>query len=262
MKEYQTLLVETHGRITRVTLNRPDKLNAVSEVMHEELSRVFRDLAEDTTTDLIVLTGAGRAFSAGGDADYLRRMHDDEEVIEEVTRQGRAIVMSLLDLNVPIIAAVNGDAVGLGCSIALACDCVIAADTARFGDPHVRMGLVAGDGGAVFWPLLVGPARAKEYLLTGRLLSASEAERIGLVNRAVTADTLWDEVNALAAAILANPLAAVRGTKRAINRAIVAEAAATLEFSLSLEAQSMRSADFAEAVAAFIEKRKPVYRAR
>jgi enoyl-CoA hydratase len=262
MKRYDTLRLETDRGVTRLTLNRPDKLNAVSARMHEELAEVFRDIADDEKTELVILTGAGRAFSAGGDAEFLQQLHRNEAVIEQVTRHGRAIILSLLDLDVPVIAAVNGDAVGLGCTLALACDCVIAAKTARFGDPHVRMGLVAGDGGAIFWPALIGPAKAKEYLLTGKLISASEAERLGLINRAVEPESLDDEVHALAAAILANPRGAVRGTKRAVNRALAAAAASTLEFTLSLEAQSMHSADFAEAVAAFVEKRKPVFRRR
>ncbi len=189
-------------------------------------------------------------------------MYQNEDVIEQVTRQGREIILSLLDLNIPVIAAVNGDAIGLGASIALCCDCVIAADTARFGDPHVRMGLVAGDGGAVIWPRLIGPARAKEYLLTGKLIAAPEAERLGLIYAAVPLDELWPAVQELAEGMLRWPQSAVRGTKRAINRSMVQAAGETLEFSLSLEAQTMHSEDFAEAVRAFVEKRQPEFRSR
>ncbi len=262
MRELTTMILEREGRIARLTLNRPERLNAVSAAMHEELSHVFRDIAGEPAIDLLVLTGAGRAFSSGGDAGFLQQMYQNEDVIEQVTRQGREIILSLLDLNIPVIAAVNGDAIGLGASIALCCDCVIAADTARFGDPHVRMGLVAGDGGAVIWPRLIGPARAKEYLLTGKLIAAPEAERLGLINAAVPLDELWPAVQELAEGMLRWPQSAVRGTKRAINRSMVQAAGETLEFSLSLEAQTMHSEDFAEAVRAFVEKRQPEFRSR
>ncbi|GIW09715.1 MAG: enoyl-CoA hydratase/isomerase family protein [Chloroflexi bacterium] len=258
----ESVLIERKGPRTTVTLNRPAALNAIALGLHRELARVFRELAEDEETALVVLTGAGRAFSAGGDMTFLQELQANDRLIEEVVRHGRTIILSLLELPQPVLAAVNGDAIGLGCSLALACDCVIAVETARFGDPHVRLGLVPGDGGALFWPALVGPARAKEYLFTGRLLPAPEAAQLGLINRAVPADALWPTVDALAEEILANPPAAVRGAKRAVNRAVFGEAGVLLDLSLALEAQTLASTAFREAVAAWLERRRPEFRGR
>lgn len=262
MQTYSTILTEKRDRILRLTFNRPERLNAVSLEMHRELSRIFFDAAEEPDVDLIVLTGAGRAFSAGGDMAMLEQASKDPAMVEEIVRHARLIATGLLQLDTPVIAAVNGDAVGLGCTIALMCDVIIAAESVRFGDPHVRVGLAAGDGGALIWPRLIGPARAKEYLLTGKLMSTVEAERTGLINAVVPLDELEAAVAAMAESILKQPRMAVRLTKRAVNASLIAEASRTLELSLNLEAQTMASADFAEAVVAFQQKRTPKFTGR
>src|SRR6185295_5892502 len=162
---YQTLRFERRGRILRITIDRPP-MNAVDDAMHEDFSRVFDEVNRDATCDVVVLTGAGKAFSAGGDAAWLQAMAEDPARFRAIAPAAKRIVFGLLELEKPIICRLNGPAAGLGATVALLCDVIVAADTATIGDPHVRMGLVAGDGGAVIWPQLIGYARAKELLMT------------------------------------------------------------------------------------------------
>ena len=174
---YETIKFDRNENVLTVTLNRPDRLNAVSVQMHHELSTLFRYISADKQSDVVVLTGAGRAFSAGGDLYHLDQARQDPALFYEDMRQGKQLISSLLDCDKPVICRMNGDAIGLGATIALFCDIIIAADEARIGDPHVRVGYAAGDGGAVIWPQLIGYARAKQYLLTGDLISARRPSR-------------------------------------------------------------------------------------
>ena len=176
--KYETLRLDRSGALLTITLSRPEQRNAFSRTMHHELGRCLFELRHDHDIRLVVLTGEGRAFSAGG--DMTEPAHDPAEFARSAS-EAREIVHGLLGCPQPVICKMNGDAVGLGATVALLCDFVIAADTARIGDPHVRMGLVAGDGGALIWPLLVGPMLAKYYLLTGDLVPAPEAARLGLI---------------------------------------------------------------------------------
>lgn len=262
MNTYTRIATEKTGRVLRLTLNRPDVLNAVDETLHRELAAVFVDVNHEPGVDAIILTGAGRAFCAGGDTGWLQRLAGDFDAIDSIIRDARALLFNLLQVEAPIVAAVNGDAVGLGASLVLGCDIAVAKDSARIGDPHVRMGLVAGDGGALLWPRQVGPLIAKEYLLTGRLISAPDAERIGLINQSAPEAEFDSAVQKKVDALLAMPPRAVRGTKRAVNASLLAEAASVFQQSLSLEAETMLSADYREAVSAFIEKRKPAFTGR
>ena len=182
---YTTLSFARRGRILEITMDRPATLNAVDEVMHEELARVFTDASNDADSDIVVLTGAGRAFSSGGDVVFFQKMIDEPASFEKTAREAKQIIFSLLDCEKPVIAKLNGHATGLGATIALFCDIVFAADSAKIGDPHVSVGLVAGDGGAVIWPQLIGYARAKEYLMTGTLMTATQAAGMGLINHVV-----------------------------------------------------------------------------
>ena len=170
------------------------------------------------------------------------------------------MIWDLLDIEVPIVVAVGGAAMGLGASIALLCDVIVCAEGAVIGDPHVRAGLVAGDGGAVIWPAAVGPAIAKEHLLTGRPLDVTEAQRYGLVNRVVPADRLDDVALDLAREIATNPPLAVRYTKAAVNKGLRAQLELVFDFATALELETFRSDDHAEAVAAFVERRTPTFR--
>lgn len=259
---YSTLIVEVVDRIATVTMNRPEKLNATDERMHEELSRIFIDLNEDPDVDVIVLTGAGRAFSSGGDINWMQQMIDEPARFEKTAREGKQIVFSMLDCEKPIIAKVNGHATGLGATLALFCDVVFASEKAKIGDPHVSVGFVAGDGGAVIWPQLIGYARAKEYLMTGDLLTAPEAARIGLINHAVPPEELDKAVDAFARRLAGGALKAIKWTKVSVNIGLKQLAHSIMDASLSYEAQSNRTADHAEAVAAFREGRKPKFTGR
>ena len=196
----------------------------------------------------MVLTGAGRAFSAGGDLDHLEEARQNPALFYEDMRQGKKLIFSLLDCDKPVICRLNGDAVGLGATIALFCDIIIAADDARIGDPHVRVGYAAGDGGAVIWPQLIGYARAKQYLLTGDLISAKEAQQIGLINFAVPRDELDATVDKWASRLARGATLATRWTKTTINVGLKQLASAVLEPGLVYEALCGRTEDHAEAL--------------
>lgn len=258
---YKSLQLTRKGRILTITMNRPDALNAADAAMHEELARVFADAAADPGSDVIVFTGAGRAFSAGGDLKWMQDAVDNPHSFDTRTvDEARRIIFGILDCDKPILCRMNGDAIGLGATLALFCDIIIAADTARIADPHVKVGLVAGDGGAVIWPQLIGFARAKEFLMTGDVISATDAVRMGLINHAVPPQELDAKVYGMAERLARGALMAIRWTKRSVNIQLKEVAGKVLDASIAYEALSNRSADHAEAVAAFREKRKPAFK--
>src|SRR5258706_1925355 len=231
--DYRQLLIERQGKILRVSLNAPDKLNAIGFEMESELLRLFQDLRRDHDTAVVVLTGTGRAFSAGGDLNRSLEIRGDTALLKEEFDLARRFVNTLLDVEQPIIARINGDAIGLGATLALLCDITIAASDARIGDPHVRVGLVAGDGGAVAWPLLIGYARAKQYLLGGDLLSAGDAQQIGLVNFSVPSSELDALVDRWARRLADGARNAVQWTKVTLNLGLKAQAARVLDAGLA-----------------------------
>jgi enoyl-CoA hydratase/carnithine racemase len=255
---YETLNIDVVEQVATITLNRPEVLNAVNPQMHTELEELFGKIGYDDNINAIVLTGAGRAFCAGGDVKGMdQRAREGARRIP--LRSAKRLIQNMLDVEQPLIAAVNGDAVGLGATIALFCDMIIAAENARFGDTHVRVGLVAGDGGAVIWPLLVGVAKAKELLFTGDLINAREAERIGLINRVVPQGKAYEEALALAKRLAVGPTRAIRWTKLATNKRLKDEVNLVLDASLAVETLSMATEDHKEAARAFVEKRAPRY---
>jgi enoyl-CoA hydratase len=256
---YKCISFSREGRILTITLNLPETLNAVNAELHTELARVFIDAADDPDSDVVVLTGAGRAFCAGGDADWMQSAIDRPAGFERTAIEAKRIIFSQLDLEKPLICRMNGHAMGLGASLALTCDVVIANDKAKIGDPHVSIGLVAGDGGAVLWPQMIGYLRAKEYLLTGDPIPAVEAARMGLVNRAVPAETLDEEVYSLARRIAGGARKAIRWTKVATNIGLKQLAHSIMDTGVAYEINSNISRDHAEAVAAFREKRKALF---
>ena len=260
--DYRQLLIERQDRILHVTLNAPDRLNAIGFDMESELLRLFQDLRRDRDTAVVVLTGAGTAFSAGGDLNRSLEIRGDTALLKEEFDLARRFVNTLLDVEQPIVARINGDAIGLGATLALLCDISIAADEARIGDPHVRVGLVAGDGGAVAWPLLIGYARAKQYLLGGDLLSAAEAQQIGLVNFSVPSAELDALVDRWARRLADGARNAIQWTKATLNLGLKAQATQVLDAGLAYEIASLQSDDHLEAVHAFQQKRKPVFRGR
>jgi enoyl-CoA hydratase len=254
---YKTLLTERNGRIVTVTMNRPHVRNAADIIMHNELSRVFDDLNRDPECAVIVLTGAGKAFSAGGDIDSMLEKTKDQTLWVDTIIEARKIFYSMLECEKPIIARVNGAASGLGATLAVYSDIVIAAESASFSDPHVKVGLVAGDGGALMWPMLIGFLKAKEYLFLGDTMSATEAARLGLANYAVPDDQLDAKVDEFAQRLASGPRQAIGWTKKTINASLKALAMSTMELGLSLETLSHLSKDHIEAIDAFRNKRKP-----
>jgi enoyl-CoA hydratase len=260
--QYGGLLIEKQDKILTITLNSPETLNAFTGPMHNSMSRIWDDVTDDPDVHVVVLTGAGRAFSAGGDLIAMQKKIDDPDLWDAGMPEARRIVFRLLECDKPIIARVNAHAVGLGATVALLCDIIIAADHAKIGDPHVNAGLVAGDGGALIWPQLVGFARAKEYLFTGDLMTTAEAERIGLINHAVPAEQLDDKVYGLARRLAGGAMKSIRWTKQAINVPLRQLAHSMMDLGLSLETQSNLSKDHQEAVSAFAQKRKPGFTGR
>lgn len=258
--KYQRIKVERQGRLLTLTLNRPDVLNAVDGVLQQELAQIFYDVNLDTEADVVVLTGAGKAFSAGGDINWLAESTHGAEAPSTV--DAKRVVFGLLDLEKPIIAKVRGPCIGLGATIALLCDIIVASEEARFGDPHVKVGIVAGDGGAVIWPQLIGYAKAKEYLMTGDLIAAPEAERIGLINHVVAEAELDAKVQAIADKLLRGATLAIRYTKVATNIGLKMVAQAVMDASVAYETMTFHSQDHREAVAAFQEKRRPSFKGR
>ena len=261
---YETLLTDLNDGILTITLNRPERLNAVNEVMHRELEAVFAQAGSDGDVRAMVLTGAGRGFCSGGDIQAMDERGGAIALqhgrLGAVSQSGRRLIHSILWVEQPIICALNGVAAGLGATIALFCDIIYASDQARIGDTHVRAGLVAGDGGAVIWPLLIGVAKAKELLMTGDIIDAQEAERIGLINKVVPHDQLMETVMELAKRLANGPGLAIRGTKHAINKRVWNDLNLALDMGLAIEERSSRHEDHKEAARAFVEKRTPQYK--
>ena len=259
LPQLNSILMSREGRLLRITFNRPDQMNAVSLELHDELVEALWFAQGDTGSDLIVLTGAGRAFSAGGDLDHLQRNAENPHLFDHEARMAKRIVYTMLDIEKPVVCRMNGHAVGLGATLALLCDIVFAAEGAKIGDPHVGLGLVAGDGGAVLWAQRIGLARAKEYLFTGELLTAQKAAELGLVNHCVPLDELDARVDAFCQKLMAGSMNAIRATKLLTNLELKRIAHAVMETGIALESLSVRHPDHLEGVMALKEKRKPVF---
>ncbi|MFT4949204.1 MAG: enoyl-CoA hydratase [Natronomonas sp.] len=258
MRDYDCLDVTEGDDVLEVAIDRPDSLNAVNAALHEELSQVFRD-AYHADARVVVLTGNGKAFSAGGDVGWMRESIENPETFRETMREGETIIKDITDLEKPLVAKVNGDATGLGATLALFADITVMAESARIGDPHVSVGLVAGDGGAVIWPLLTSMHTAKEMLMTGDLVDAAEAERMGLANYAVPEGELDAKVEELTGKLANGPQAAIRYTKKALNSWVELGNDLALQRGLSLEAVSQQHPDHDEAVDAFLNERRPEF---
>jgi enoyl-CoA hydratase len=266
--KYRFLTVEkTAEKVAIVTLNRPERRNAVDAGLHTDMSNVWADLRNDYDVNAIVLTGAGKSFCVGGDIGAMDGSEQfgegyDFDPMAILTAEARQLMNDMLNVEQPIIAAVNGDAAGLGASIALLCDLVVMADTARIMDSHVKVGLVAGDGGPALWAAAIGSHRAKEHLLLSKKVLGTEAAAMGLVNYSVPVDEVLPTSMDLANQIAAEPPLAVRWTKYAANRLVKQAMEATFDVSLAYELVTMRSQDHREAVNAFVEKRPGIYTGR
>jgi enoyl-CoA hydratase len=262
--DYEYLKVETIDRVATLTINRPDVLNAVNSRMHHEIEQIWLDLAADQDVNAIMFTGAGRAFCAGGDVKGMAAgqlvgggLGGDRFNRGPITpANGRRIVENMLDVEQPIIGAINGDAIGLGATLALLCDITVVSEKARFADTHVKVGVVAGDGGAVIWPLLIGPHRAKEFLMRGNFINGAEAGRIGMVNYAVPPEQVIPRAHELAQELADGPTWAIRWSKLSVNKWLKQQANLILDASLAYEMMTFKTEDHKEAVKAFVEKRK------
>ena len=225
--------------------------------MHTELAEAIRQAAADADSDVIVLTGRGRAFSAGGDIEWQQDASRDPTLFEVTVREAKQIIFGMIDCEKPIIGRINGPAVGLGATIALFCDITFIARSAYLSDPHVNIGMVAGDGGALIWPQLIGLARAKHYLFTGSKIEAEEAYRIGLVTFVTSDDTLDQAVQSYCEQLLAMPQLALRYSKVTANIPLRGLASPVMDTGLGYESVTNVSADHSEALAAFVDKRAP-----
>jgi enoyl-CoA hydratase len=249
------LLVEARRAVRVVTLNRPGALNAANEALHGEIARIWRELDADPDVRAIVLTGAGSAFCAGGDLHLLDRMMRDSGLRAAIMAEGADIVRAMTSVRVPIIAAVNGPAVGLGCSLAGMSDLVIVEEQAYFADPHVSLGLVAADGGALTWPLLTSLLRAKEYLLLGDRVPAQDAVQLGLANRVVPKGTALPVALELAERMAALPPQALRETKALLDAAVRTAVTSLLSGAIAAETRSFDEPAFQANLARMLKRR-------
>ena len=238
--------VRAEGAVRIVTLNRPDELNSFTEAAHAEFVRLWDHVEQDDGARAIVLTGAGRAFSAGGSYDDFEHRRVDMAVRRRSLRLARRLVDEMLNVAVPVVAAVNGPAVGLGCTVTTLCDVVFMAETAFLADTHVSVALVAGDGGAVTWPAMTSLLKAKQYLLTGDRIPAAEAVAMGLANFVVPDGRLLEEAIAFAQRLAAQPPQAVQETKAILNQHLRAAAVRSLGYGLAAESQSHDTDDYRE----------------
>ena len=237
------LEIEVDGPVRVVRLNRPDDLNATNHPLHAGLAAIWPQIDADDDARAVVITGNGRAFSAGGDFDYIHELSHDDALRRQTLVDGRQIVLGMVHCRVPVVAAVNGPAVGLGCSLVALSDVVYMAESAHLADPHVMIGLVAADGGPVTWPLLTSLQLAKEYALTGDRIPARRAAEIGLVNHVCADDEVLPEALACAHRIAKLPRGAVEDTKRVLNLHLERAVLATLDYALTAEDRSFQSAD-------------------
>ena len=250
------LVIEEHGAVRLVRLNRPDALNAADEVLHHRMATVWDDLEADEACRVVVLTGAGRAFCAGGDLGVIERMHRDARFRERTLHDGMQIARRLVRFPLPLVCAVNGPAVGLGCSLVGFSDVAYIEESAYLADPHVSVGLVAGDGAVLTWPALTSLARAKEYLFTGDRIPASVAVEIGLANHVVPDGTSVEHAMSFAERLAAQPAQALRDTKRALNKHLERAMADVLDFAMTAEAMSSASEEHAAIVAEMRRKQR------
>jgi 2-(1,2-epoxy-1,2-dihydrophenyl)acetyl-CoA isomerase len=259
--KYETILVKKGKNVATITMNRPDAMNALSPTMGADIESAIQDFAQDDEVRAVVITGAGRAFSAGGDLKTMQKKMTAKEALVRIDRI-TGFVKAMLDLPKPIIAAVNGHAVGAGCNIALASDIVIASEKAIFGELFARVGLMPDCGGIFLLPRQVGLTKAKELVFTAKTITAQEAERIGLINRVVPAEALEEESRKLAEELAGMPTLAIGTAKRLLNQSFESSFQALLLAENNAQTLLRATEDHEEGVRAFVEKRKPVFKGK
>jgi enoyl-CoA hydratase len=257
----ETISTELHDDgVLVVTLNRPEHRNSLNPKMHHELMLLYERIVADDEVYAVVLTGAGKYFCVGADFNDMKANEAYPDGHPGLLIESVAMARNILAVRVPMIAAINGDAIGIGATISLFCDVVYMADDARIADPHVRGAIVSGDGGAVLWPLLMGPNRAKEYLMTGDLVTAADADRLGLVNHVVPRAQVLDDAMAMAKRLAEGPAVAIRFNKRLVNKELEMRVVQLYDLSVAFEALTFETADHREAVDSFLEKRPATFR--
>jgi enoyl-CoA hydratase len=255
--DYQKLRFERRGHgVLLITINRPERLNATDEQLHSELASIWREVARDPETAAVVVTGSGRAFSAGGDLEMIEQMSGDYKRVAAMAGEAAELVLSMIDCEIPIISAINGTAVGAGLAVALMADISVIGESVRLTDGHVRLGVGAGDHAVLLWPLLCGMAKAKYYLLTADFIDGPEAERIGLVSRCVPDGRVLDEALEIAERIAAGPRQAARWTKRTLNHWLRV-AIPAFDASVAYEMLTFMGDDVREGASALRERREP-----
>ena len=255
--DYEHLLFERRDDgVLLITINRPERMNATNERLHTELTTVWRDVADDDATRVAVITGAGKAFSAGGDLEMVQRMAGDYGQVARMAGEAAGLVLNMLDCEKPIVSAINGTAVGAGLAVALMADVSVIAADARLTDGHLRLGVVAGDHAAILWPLLCGMAKAKYYLLTADFIDGREAERIGLVSRCVPREDVLDTALEVAGRLAAGSQHAARWTKRTLNHWL-RSAIPAFDASVAYEMLTFMGADVREGADAIASRRTP-----
>lgn len=254
-ERYEELIISVAAGIATVTLNRPDSFNAMNYRMHRELAQIWNDLASDSSVKVVVLTGAGRAFSAGND---LKQRDPSPDKAREIMAEAMKIASGMIGMSKPIVAAINGVAVGGGAQLALLSDVTVIGKDVKIFDGHIGAGAVTGDHAALIWPLLCGMAKAKYLLFTDTPITGEEAERIGLVSLAVDREAVLETAQAIAEKLSQRSQTALQGTKRALN-AWLQMAWPIQEFSAALELNDFQGDDVTEARRAFREKREPQF---
>ena len=257
IEDWPTGIRVTHeGALRIITLDRPDSLNASTTEMLFTFPRLFASLVEDPEARVAILTGAGRAFSAGGDMNHFVRTLDDPEFARSVQENARRTIQAFIDVPIPIIAAVNGPAVGWGATLATLCDIVLMSEKSFMAEPHINIGLVVGDGISVSWPLYMSLLRAKELIFTGERITPQQAVEFGLANRVVPADRLMDEAHALAAKLLKQPQQALRETKKIMNRYLQASATQHLDVTLGRQLAATLSEEHHRLARGFLDSQQ------
>ncbi len=244
--------------VLQITIDRPERMNATDERLHRELTTVWRDVADDQETRVALITGAGRAFSAGGDLEMLERMAGDYRRVAAMATEAAQLVLNMLDCEKPIVSAINGTAVGAGLAVALMADISVIARGARLTDGHLRLGVAAGDHAAILWPLLCGMAKAKYYLLTADFIDGAEAERIGLVSRSVPAGEVLETALLIATRLASGPQQATRWTKRTLNHWL-RQAIPAFDASVAYEMLTFLGEDVHEGARSIQERRSPSF---